>query len=338
MKPQSEMDPLLKDLGKRRSIFVPGQRMRMNVVPMFLNVFLPWGVFVFCCGITSFWIMYAHVGIAWGLVGSVFAIWFFLCGTALWARRYEPDPTWFTYTAIMVGIMAILGTIAGRGNFKDFSERYYQVADLKVVHGIDASFTPGTNVMDAGIFRFAAGNKLDGMKSWHFKFRDLYCVAPIITNGTAPTSQRYDFWAVGKECCSVAASDFRCGAWGDKLASGGIRLTDAGSGGDLKYYRLAVQQAESLYNIMAPNPIFLTWSSNPRLEVESWRQQVFKNFLVMVVFALVFSFFCMTLATCGYAFLGRSKSAYGMDILSEKDWQQGGYSKPAEFSTRPYQT
>lgn len=27
------------------------------------------------------------MGIAWGLVGSVFAIWFFLCGTALWARR-----------------------------------------------------------------------------------------------------------------------------------------------------------------------------------------------------------------------------------------------------------
>lgn len=334
---QSEIEPLLKDLGSQRSVFVPGSRIRMNVVPMFLNVFIPWGVFIFCCGITSFWVMYAHEGIAWGLIGGVFFICSCLAFTALWARRFEPDPTWFTYTAVMVLAMAVAGTIAGRGNFEHFSKPYFQVRDLKVVRDIDASMTPGKNVMDGGIFQFLPGNQLDVTRAWHFKFRGLYCVAPIVTNGTAPTSQVYDYWAVGKECCSDSSADFRCGAWGEDHTAGGIRLTEAGAKGELQYYRLAVQQAESLYNIMAPNPIFLTWSSDPIAEVGSWNQQVFKNYLMMTSVALVCSFFCMSIATCGFAFIGRSKSAYAMEIMDDPAWSQGGgYRKPMDFATKTY--
>lgn len=333
----SEMAPLLKEFGPKHSIFVPGQRLRMNVVPMFLNIFVPWGIFLFCCGITSFWVMYAHEGVAWGLIGGVFALCFVLIGMALWARRYESDPTWFTYSAAIVLIMAVAGTIAGRGNFKGFAEPYFQVKDLKTVTGVDASFTPGKNVMDGGIFHFAAGNHLDETMSWHFKYKTLYCVAPIITNGTKPLSQEYSFWAVGKECCSVAASDFRCGAWGKSSRVGGIRLTEAGGGVDLEYFRLAVRQAESLYDILAPNPIFLTWSAAPASEVDSWNQQVFKNYLMMAAIALVCTFFFVSIATFGFSFIGRSRSAYAVEYLDDPDWQQGsGQGRNVDFATKPY--
>lgn len=306
----------------------------MNVVPMFLNVFVPWGVFILCCGITSFWVMYAHPTIAWGAIGMVFTFWGVTICTALFARRYEPDPTWFTFTALVVGIMAVAGTVAGVQNFNNFSKPYFEIQDLKVVQNVDASFTPGKNVMDGGIFLFGRGNHLDESRSWHFKLGSVYCVAPIITNGTAPLSQTYDFWAIGKDCCSVSASDFRCGSWGTAGQAGGIRLT--ASSGDLKFYGLAVQQAESLYDIMAPHPIFLTWSAAPAEEVSSWNQQVFKNYLLMVTFALVCSMFLVTIASCSYAWIGRGASAYDTQFNDNPDWKLGGYQSQIDYSTKRY--
>lgn len=305
------MTPLLRNkLGNQRSVFVPGSRMRMNVVPMFLNIFLPWGAFVLCCGVSSFWTMYAHPRLAWTLIICVFILSFWSITFAVYMRKYDPDPTWFTYTAIAVAVMATWGTIVGQSNFNQWSLPYYELQDLKAVHSLDASFTPGKNVMDGGLFFFKDGNHLDSRRSWHFKFKSTYCVAPIVTNDTQPLNQEYSYWAVGKDCCSVSSSDFRCGSWGQRGAAGGIRVT---GGGDLAYYRLAVQQAESLYNIMAPVPIFLKWSSAPSVEVMSWNEQVFKSYMVMVAFSLVSSVFAVTVMTCSYAWIGRGVSAYAMD-------------------------
>jgi len=300
--------PLLRHkLMGQRSVFVPGSRMKMNVVPMFLNVFVPWAAFVLCCGISSFWTMYAHPNFAWTCITFVYMFCAFLLFVAVYMRKYDPDPTWFTYTAIAFTGMAIWGTTVGQTNFEHWSKPYYQIQDLKAIHGLDGSFTPGKNVMDGGMFFFNPGNHLDNTRSWHFKYKTNYCVAPIITNTSAPLSMEYSYWAVGKDCCSQSSSDFRCGSWGHLGAAGGIRVT---GGEDLDYYRLAVQQAESLYNIMAPAPIFLTWSASPQLEVNSWNEQVFKSFLVMVTFALIASLFLVTMMTCSYSWIGRGASAY----------------------------
>jgi len=286
----------------------------MNVVPMFLNVVIPWGVFVFCCGMTSFWVMYTRPALAYLAVGAVFVLWFFVAAAALWARRTVTDPTWFTYTALMVLAMAIAGTQMGLGNYKSYSKPYFDVNQLKVVSGIDASTVQAKTVMDGGLFNFKYGNHLDIQKSWHFRWQTTYCVAPIVTNDTAPLSQEYDFWAVGKECCSTGAADYHCGAWRTQGTAGGIRVVNEG---DLYYYKLAVQQAESLYGISAPTPIFLSWSPAPWLEVESWNQQVFKNYLFMSVMALVICIFTMTLASCSFAFLGRRRSAYAAECFND---------------------
>lgn len=305
------MTPLLRNkLWNQRSVFVPGSRMRMNVVPMFLNVFLPWGAFVLTCGTSSFWTMYAHPRLAWTVITFVFLFSGFATLNSIYMRKYDPDPTWYSYTAVAITVMAVWGTAVGQSNYSQWSLPYYQIQDLKTVHNIDASFTPGKNVMDGGLFFFNPGNHLDNTRSWHFKFKTNYCVAPIVTNSSAPLSQEYSYWAVGKDCCSMSSSDFRCGSWGTLGAAGGIRVT---GGSDLPYYRLAVQQAESLYGLTAPQPIFLTWSSSPAFEVAGWNQQVFKSYLIMVCFALVASVFAVTAMTCSYAWIGRGASAYAMD-------------------------
>ena len=41
------MQPLvMEEAQKMRSAFVPGHRIKMNIVPMFVGIFLPWGVFI----------------------------------------------------------------------------------------------------------------------------------------------------------------------------------------------------------------------------------------------------------------------------------------------------
>lgn len=311
---QAEVQPLLnmEKAQKLRSVFVPGHRIRMNIVPMFVATFLPWGVFILCCGLSSFWLNYVSPTLVTGIIGAVFLFWILWLFAAIWARLKEPDPTWFTYMAVAVGVAAIAGTIIGKANFSTFSEPYYQVNDLKTADNVDASVTPSRNVMDAGIVNFVPGSNFDVLRSWHFMNGNTYCVAPVISTGVGVSMPAfYDYWVVGTNCCSVGASDFRCGAWGSAKASSGIRVV---SDSALTNYRLAVQQAASLYSLQTPNPIFLTWSENPELEVASWNQQVFKNYLTQVATALVFSVFFMSMATVRFAWLGRSSAAYAADL------------------------
>jgi len=312
---QHEVQPLLMEKEQKlRSVFAPGNRIRMNIVPMFVATFLPWGVFILCCGLSSFWLNYVSPNVVTGIICAVLLFWIAWLFAAVWARFKDPDPTWFTYMAVAVGVAAIAGTACGETNFSTFSQPYYQVSDLKVANNVEPSVTPSRNVMDAGIVNFAPGSHFDVLRSWHFMNDDLYCVAPVISTGAGvSTPAFYDYWVVGKNCCSVGASDFRCGAWGSAKASSGIRVV---SDSDLSNYRLAVQQAASLYSIQTPNPIFLTWSTDPTLEVASWNQQVFKNYLTQVTTALVFCVFFMCMATVRFAWLGRSASAYAADLYN----------------------
>ncbi|CAE7467920.1 TRMT10B [Symbiodinium natans] len=188
----------------------------------------------------------------------------------------------------------------------------------QVLSGIDVSTVQGDSMLDAGIVDFAKGNYLDEMRSWHFKHHVTYCVAPVVTNRTqGPVSGSYDFWAVGRDCCSLTSSDFRCGAWGHPHADRAIRvLADE----DVPFYRLAVQQAETLYGVVAANPVFFKWSNDPEAEVSGWAMQAFKNFLFCVATAFVASLIALTCAAWRFAWLGRGSAP---DLLQEKSYTYG---------------
>jgi hypothetical protein len=302
-----EVEHLLSDrVQKPRSVFTPGARIKMNVVPMFLGVFIPWGIYIFCCGLTSFSLNYSNPSLVRGLLALVFAAWVGSIFAAVWARHRIHDPTWVTYLALVIGIAAIAGTICGEVSFSTLSGHYYRIRDLKVVSDVDASFTAGKNLLDAGIVHFAPGNHFDDLRTWHFTYGSTWCVAPLVTNRTVPLAGSYDFWIVGRDCCSLAASDFRCGDWYSARAPTGVRVVDDD---DLANYRLAVQQAESLYDITAANPVFLTWHADPEAEVSSWALRAYKRYNEQVWFALVCSLFAVCLATVRFSFIGRGQPA-----------------------------
>lgn len=300
-------------------MFSPGKRLRMNAVPMFLNLLAPWVTFTVCCGLTSFWLLYREPQLVTSMLALFALCWLFLVAAALYARRKEAEPTWLTYAAAAVGVALLTGTKCGLDNYAAYSRPFYAIRDLKGVHQIDAGRELGQDVLDAGVMYFADGNHLDPLRSWHFKDRTLYCVAPVVSNGSAPLTHSYDYWAVGKDCCSTTTSDFRCGPdWASAATRAGIRVLDES---DLVGYRLAVKQAEALYGVLAAHPIFLTWAADPLGEVNSWRAQALRNFAFLN--ALAFCVFLLGVLTAGsrYAWLGRARSAYAMDFYCDPQWK-----------------
>jgi len=300
---------------------------------MFLNIIVPWGIFMYCYGLCSFHLMYSKPLLAWTAISLVFVLWLVCVLLAYCARKYHPDPTWFTFFSALVLICTIWGIFGGLHNLNTFERPYYTLGEMTTKSGVDPSTMSGEDAMDAGIVNFLPGSVLDARKTWHFKKEALYCVAPIVgPSGQPPLQQTYDFWAVGKDCCTVGASDFRCGSWGSTTAHTGLReLNDK----DLIYYQLAIKQAESLYAIRAPHPIFLEWvedngasSSGGATDnnantatgipkVDSWHAQSFKNYAVSAVTNLIFDIFCVALASARFAWLGRSMSSYDVQIPGE---------------------
>lgn len=325
--------PDLDKLYKPRSVFAPGQRMRMNVVPMFINVFVPWGVFVFCCGVVAFY--YAKQPTATIIaIATIFLIWFITVPVAIWFRRHDPNPTWFTYASLAVLVAAVAGVLCGNSIYTKFIKSFYEVQDLNVATGVNPMRDRGSDNLDSGVFNFVPGTIYDDTRSWHFKKATVYCVAPIITNVSSfPGSGQYDYWAAGTDCCSLAASDFRCGAWASQTATSGIRLTDSK---ELGFYQLAVQQAASLYDITAPNPIFVRWSQDPLLEVGGWMQQAFKLFVLMCLFAFITCLFFVTMCTCRFSFLGRAKTPLATEFYNDAVWLTGSPPEPQDYRTMSY--
>jgi len=329
----ADQHPLLAErLHRPRTVFAPGHKIVMNIIPMFLNVFVPWGCFILVAGLGSFFMMYSRPVLAWALIGMAVIFWLGTVAVAVWARMNSPSPQWFTYFALMVGIAVIAGIMIGQAIYSRYEFPFYSVRDLKVVGSIDAHRDRGQNVMDAGMFYFADGNHLDTTRSWHFKHKTLYCVAPVIGSMDVPASQTFDFWAVGKDCCSMSSSDFRCGAFLNSLARGGIRLVDDDA---RPFYRLAVEQAESLYDIRAPHPIFFEWVADPLAEVNSWNSSGFKRYLTWVAFAFMFCLFSMCMATASFSWIGRGRSVYDMDFYDDPEWRKGGeaYNKHIDYHT-----
>merc|ERR1719444_780555 len=113
----------------------------------------------------------------------------------------------------------------------------------------------------------------------------------------------YDFWAVGKNCCSGNQANFHCTNFNNPYANGGLRLM---SDGDRAFYRLAVQQAEAAYSIKAVHPLFFHWVQEPFVMVESWKYTGQSEFVAWLFSAFVFQTFIVGFATLVFSKLGHA--------------------------------
>merc|ERR1719375_257447 len=195
---------------------------------------------------------------------------------------------------LLVFLLAALiaAWISGDVNYWDNLQPYYDSLNLQYYAGVDPSKYWGQQLMDAGRVRFTDTTILDVKKSMGFRNEIWYCVVPITSNATASLAS-YDFWAVGTNCCSGPSTEFRCGEYTNPSARSGLRLM---RDEQRPFFRLAVRQAEAAFNIKSPHPIFFHWMEDPFLEVNAYRDEGYR-FYVLGVFAFFgINLFCIVAA------------------------------------------
>merc|ERR1740138_484945 len=247
---------------------------------------LPWLLYLTVYGSAAFYPRFALPlttvsGIALAWIGVTFYAWKVLGGKLTPEEEFYPK-----YFALSCFLAVTFGFIFGSLNFWEFMHPSFEVERLATYNNVNPSSetlwsgetvpTRGSRFQDAGAVYFDHEAVLDASKSMSFKMGDTYCVAPIINPGCGRNCG-YDFWAVGVNCCSEDAADFRCGEYSNKKAKSGLRMMLEAR---RPLFRLAVMQAEGVHHIRSNHPLFFYWLQDPVAEVRSWQRRGYKRFLV----------------------------------------------------------
>jgi len=277
------------------SSFTPAKRKTLNAVAVGINVLAPWLLF---CGIfaaMSFHLHYVSQALAWTTVVAGLVLAGIAGFLAHRTKMRDADPSWYTFAALALLIATVAAAVLGDMNYWYNMQPYYDIENINTYPAVDPAREKGQQLMDAGRAYFVEGSGLDTSKSMAFKNLDKYCVAPIVSGQEPLTS--YDFWAVGVNCCSGTAADFRCGEFDNPKARSGLRLM---RDDQRPFFRLAVQQAEAAYNITATHPLFFYWMQDPVAEMMSYRSDGFKYGLLAMLTHFAFNLLCV--ASAVYAF------------------------------------
>lgn len=253
----------------------------MNVYAIILSVLIPGLLYAGTHALLAFSFNYNHMFwahlAAYGggalLVGGFgYRAW---TTVFLRQRGLERDPSWYVFLFVACLFSWLLALLLGEWNFVANMRPFYDMTSLNLYVDVNPANAHGQQLMDAGRVVFSEGSHLDLSKSTGFKDSSVYCVAPV-TVGDAPLGS-YDFWAVGMDCCAGHTPNFHCGDFASKDVRGGLRLLQDNQRG---FYRMAVQQAEALYGIQAPHPLFFVWMQDPLAEIRAYEHDGVRQWLV----------------------------------------------------------
>eukprot|EP00397_Hematodinium_sp_SG-2012_P043206 GEMP01047981.1.p1 GENE.GEMP01047981.1~~GEMP01047981.1.p1 ORF type:complete len:296 (+),score=63.87 GEMP01047981.1:165-1052(+) len=233
----------------------------VNVVLVMINLFLPWTVFCLVCFGLVFELHYHAPSVAILIpIACIIASVYCIRSTTFMLKLF----------GMLTLASAVSAMVVGDLIFWHDSQQYYAIRHMATYVNVnptaverDGKTLPvsGARYMDAGKIYFTADTKVDVSKAVAFKLHDLYCAAPI---STAASGGGHDFWAVGMNCCSDIAVDFRCGDVGTAVA--GLReVSDARR----PLYRMAVLEAEGIHGITSRHPIFFEWTNDPEQTIEN---------------------------------------------------------------------
>jgi len=283
------------------------QRHRMNIVPAYQCLFLPWllycAVFALLSSSANFYrpyMCYATLAIA---TLGVLALGWTPLKILLGRAPMTSGPNWYGFFFVTMAVALVLGTVFGNLNFSTTMIKYYEYENLDIITEASPLFSKGEQLMDAGRVMFGNNSVLDTRRSMGFKNMDTYCVAPIsvVQGGVTMPLESYDFWAVGLDCCSSNAADFSCGEYANQNAHSGLRFM---GDGQRDFFRLAVQEATAAYGIKAEHPLFFYWVQDPTAEMDSFKSEGYKFFLIGMLSHFAWQSLCVGLALAAFAKLG----------------------------------
>jgi len=281
-----------------------GMKKRFNLVSAVLALFIPWTLFCIIVGLWSFDFRYKHPGPTYCITLAIVIPLVLMTAykviqafRALVYGRYglveTGDSTaWSLFILVSCFVAVACAWLLGNYNYQTNMRGVYDVNAMSSYVGVNPSTMRGQELMDAGQVQFAEGTNLDLKYANGFKNTDVYCVAPVTFNSAVLSA--YDFWAVGKNCCSddTSAADFKCGAYAGTGLKGGLRMVEDV---DRDFYRLAVQQAESTFALKAIHPLFFTWTADPA-ELLAAEERVGYQWVLGGILG-AFAFQCIMVAT-----------------------------------------
>merc|ERR1719345_425183 len=156
--------------------------MRMNIVAVFVCLFVPWLLFTLLYANVSFHLHYKLPSLCWGLVvlGVLFALVIGCCAGMNVRQMLQGSPsyqpTWFIFLFLTTFAASVLGPVLGNQNFWDNMQPYYDLQNLNDYSAVDPTRMRGQQMMDAGRVEFAKGATLDLRKAYAFQNLDTYCV------------------------------------------------------------------------------------------------------------------------------------------------------------------
>jgi len=267
-------------------------RKRLNCVTVMMALLLPWVSFVVMFGIVSFYVHYA-APVTTTLAAT--CAWFFCAALNFsawqtWKIGAE-DRFYRLYMGIALTVATSFGWVLGDISFWQYMQPTYHIDHLATYSNVDPSSqmlwsgeqvpARGRRYQDAGKIYFSHMAVLDRSRAASFKDGNLYCVAPII-NPSCNKNCGFDFWAVGINCCSDLAADFRCGDYNSTHAKSGLRqVVETWR----PFFRLAVLQAEGFHGLTSRHPLFFHWVEDPVAELHSWRLSGYRDYIVAMILA-----------------------------------------------------
>jgi len=288
--------------------FMRQRKPRMNVLAIFVCLFVPWVIFCLVFAVRCLGVRYRHPGLSVAVVvmaAFLIGLIGMLALNALVKKLQgvtSRQPTWYIFLFVTSLLAFILALIGGQINYRNNMQTYYDLLHLNTYSYVDPSRMRGQQIMDAGTVRFVNATAINFGLSMSFTNSKVFCVAPISTGNTPLAS--YDFWAVGVDCCT--GSSFNCGQYDNPDARAGLRVMRS----DYRsFFRLAVQQAEAAYSITASHPLFFHWTVNPEADMMKGRMEGYKLYMIGL-FGYFFMQLCLVLiAVIVFSRLGPYNSA-----------------------------
>lgn len=271
---------------------------------VFLSLLIPWIIFCVVDAALCSSLRYNSVflsGLLVSVVGLVVLGTIGLGFNAVRRRRVDPayQPMWYIFLAITCLVAYLLAIEVGQLNWTTNTSQYFSSQHLNEYSNVDPALTRAQQVMDAGVIEFVQTSKVDLKYSMGFRNGVVYCVAPI-TAGDAPPAS-YDFWAVGRNCCSGSANDFMCGKYSSAVAHTGLRLMNTE---DKEFYQLAVQQAEASFRIRSNHPLFFFWVEDAIAEKAQMVTAGMNDYFLGIVAHFFFQLFLVVITSIIFAKVG----------------------------------
>lgn len=305
--PRSEYEDIVGHAYEDTNLVMNKARRVINWVPLLLATFLPWFLFLMIFRSVSYKTHYVSPLISLATV-------FFGLGLCCYASQqawkahkaargeskmvlqdagtHASDREFYwKYFACSFWVAVLSAWLLGEQNYWFHMQPWYDIEHLATYVNVDPSSerfpdgmvlpTRGKRYLDAGKVSFKDDVILDQSKAMAFRNGDLYCVAPLVSK-SCEKNCGYDFWAVGVNCCSEVASDFRCGEYNNPRAKSGLRLM---KDDERPFFRLAVMEAEGVHGIVSTHPLFFYWLEDPVAEIHSYKQRAYSKFIqYMIVF------------------------------------------------------